>query len=107
VSVRVAGNIVTNSAEMLRYSALSERGAFRAPTFVVADDPASGGLVRLIPDHTAVEVRHQRHNLSTKVRSFIDLPAERFADHQKWRSAGARGRATRAGGQGSSFTSSR
>jgi hypothetical protein len=25
-----------------------------------------------------------RHHLSTKVRSFIDLLAERFARHRKW-----------------------
>ena len=94
--MRVAGNIVTNSAEMLRYLALSGSGVFLAPTFVVADDLASSGLVRLIPNHTPVEfainaIYPHRHNLSTKVRSFIDLLAERFADHQKWMSAGARG----------------
>src|SRR5215469_2621764 len=50
VSVRVAGDIITNSGEMLRALALSGRGVFLAASFLVADDIAAGTLVRLMPD---------------------------------------------------------
>jgi DNA-binding transcriptional LysR family regulator len=37
VSVHVAGNVVTNSRETLRFHALEGQGVFLAPSFVVAD----------------------------------------------------------------------
>jgi DNA-binding transcriptional LysR family regulator len=57
----------------------------------VADDVQSGALVRLISDHRRVEfainaIYPHKHHLSTKVRSFIDLLAERFATHRAWMS---------------------
>jgi DNA-binding transcriptional LysR family regulator len=89
VSARVAGNIVSNSAELLRSLALRGRGVFLAPSFVVVDELAAGSLVRLLPDYRPVEfainaIYPHRHHLSSKVRLFIDLLAERFADHRKW-----------------------
>jgi DNA-binding transcriptional LysR family regulator len=89
VSARVAGNAVSNSAELLRFLALRGRGVFLAPSFVVVDELAAGSLVRLIPDYRPVEfainaIYPHRHHLSSKVRLFIDLLAERFADHRKW-----------------------
>jgi DNA-binding transcriptional LysR family regulator len=89
VSTRVTGNVVSNNAELLRYLALQGRGIFLAPSFVVADELAAGRLVRLIPDHRPVEfainaIYPHRHHLSSKVRLFIDLLAERFADHRNW-----------------------
>jgi DNA-binding transcriptional LysR family regulator len=79
VSVRVRGNLVTS-----------------APTFAVADDLASGTLLRLLPDHRGVEftisaIYPHRHHLSTKVRFFIDLLAERFAAHRAWMDLPRRG----------------
>lgn len=93
-SVRVTGNVVTNSAETLRFLALNSRGLFLAPSFVVADDLAAGRLVRLLAEHRPVEfainaIYPHRHHLSTKVRSFIDLLADRFAEHRKWMSPGS------------------
>lgn len=92
--VRVSGNVVTNSAETLRVLALRGRGLFLAPSFIVADDLAGGRLVPLLPDHRPVEfaisaIYPHRHHLSTKVRSFIDLLAERFAEHRQWMSGGS------------------
>jgi DNA-binding transcriptional LysR family regulator len=89
VSVRVAGNMVSSSAESLRFLTLNGHGVFLAPSFVVAEDLVAGRLISLIPDHRPVEfainaIYPHRHHLSTKVRSFIDLLAERFAEHRKW-----------------------
>jgi DNA-binding transcriptional LysR family regulator len=84
VSAPVSGNVVTNSAETLRFLTLS---------FVVAEDLAAGRLVRLLPDYNPVEfainaIYPHRHHLSTKVRTFIDLLAERFYEHRKWMNPG-------------------
>jgi DNA-binding transcriptional LysR family regulator len=77
-SVRISGNLVTNSGEALRNAAVAGLGVFLAPGFVVADDIAAGRLVRLLPDYLPVEfsmnaVYAHRHHLSAKVRCFIDL----------------------------------
>lgn len=85
--VRVSGNVVTNSAELMRSLALRGDGIFLAPSFMVADDIRSGALRRLLPTHKPVEfainaVYPHRHNLSAKVRGFIDLLGDRFAAHQ-------------------------
>ena len=80
---------MTNSAETLRLLALAGRGIFLAPSFVISDNIASGELVRLLPEHQPAEfainaIYQSRNHLSTKIRSFIDLLAERFAQHRKW-----------------------
>jgi DNA-binding transcriptional LysR family regulator len=66
---------------------------FLAPSFVVANDLAEGRFVRLLPGYQPVEfainaIYPHRHHLSTKVRSFIDLLAERFLKHRKWMDPG-------------------
>jgi DNA-binding transcriptional LysR family regulator len=88
-TVRVHGNFLTSSPEGLMMMALEGRGLFLAPSFMVADELASGALVRVLPERRHVEsaisaIYPHRHNLSTKVRSFVDLLAERFAAHRKW-----------------------
>jgi DNA-binding transcriptional LysR family regulator len=89
VAIRVAGNLMTNSADALRYAALAGQGLFLAPSFVVAEEIRDGRLIRLLRDHLPVEFAinaiypHRRH-LSTKIRSFIELVAERFADQRAW-----------------------
>jgi DNA-binding transcriptional LysR family regulator len=89
VSVRVHGNMVTSSGEMLRLLALGGHGVFLAPAFMVADDLAAGTLVPILPEYRAPEfainaIYPHRHHLSTKVRSFIDLLADRFVQHKEW-----------------------
>jgi len=89
LSVRVSGNLVTSSAETLRRMALGGHGLFLAPTFMIMDELAAETLVPLLPRYRGVEfaidaIYPHRHHLSTKVRSFIDLLAERFARHSKW-----------------------
>jgi DNA-binding transcriptional LysR family regulator len=88
VSVRVSGNLLTNSGETLRAAALAGIGVFLAAGFLVTDDLAAGRLVRLLPDYRPVEfamnvVYPHRHHLSAKVRMFIDLLAQHSADHQR------------------------
>jgi DNA-binding transcriptional LysR family regulator len=89
VSVRVSGNVTTSSGEMLRMLAIGGHGIFLAPTFVVADHIDDGTLVPLLTAYRPVEfainaIYPHRHHLSTKVRSFIDLLADRFQQHRAW-----------------------
>ncbi|HEY0184069.1 MAG TPA: LysR family transcriptional regulator [Rhodopila sp.] len=88
-SVRVSGNLLSNSAEILRFAALNGVGVFLAPSFVVAEDMEAGRLVQLLPEHHPVPfainaIYPHRYNLSTKVRAFLDLLGERFAEHRRW-----------------------
>jgi DNA-binding transcriptional LysR family regulator len=88
-SVRVSGNLLTNSAETLRIAALSGQGVFLAPGFVVADDLEAGRLVPILPEYRPLEFTinaiypHRRH-VSAKVRGFIDLLARRIVEHRRW-----------------------
>jgi DNA-binding transcriptional LysR family regulator len=87
-SVRISGNLTSNSGETLRRAALQGVGISLAPGFLVADDLDAGRLVRLLPEYRPVElamnaVYPHRHHLSAKVRSFIDLLAHHSAEHQK------------------------
>jgi DNA-binding transcriptional LysR family regulator len=87
-SARISGNLVTNSGETLRRAALQGVGVALAAGFLVAGDLESGRLIRLLPDYRPVEmsmnaVYPHRHNLSAKVRSFIDLLARHSAEQQK------------------------
>jgi DNA-binding transcriptional LysR family regulator len=90
-SVRVKGNLVSSSGETIRLMAQRGQGIALAPSFIIVDDLRSGRLVRLLEDFRPVEfvisaIYPHRHHLSAKVRSFIDLLAERFAEHRKWMS---------------------
>jgi DNA-binding transcriptional LysR family regulator len=87
-SVRVAGNLVTNSGETVRTAALQGVGISLAAGFLVADDLEHGRLVRLLPEYRPVEfsmnaVYPHRHHLSAKVRSFIDLLVHHSVEHQR------------------------
>ena len=87
-SVRISGNLVSNSGDMLRTAALQGVGIVLGPGFLVADDLDSGRLVRLLSEYRPVElsmnaVYPHRHHLSAKVRTFIDLLAHHSAEHQK------------------------
>ena len=88
-SVKIAGNVVSNSAETLRYLTVTGRGIFLAPSFVVFEDIAEGRMVRIMPKFDPVEftinaIYPNRSHLPTKVRLFLDLLADRFAEHRKW-----------------------
>jgi DNA-binding transcriptional LysR family regulator len=88
-SVRVSGNLVTTSGEALRLMALGGHGLFLAPSFLIAEEFAAGRLVRLLDNYHPVEfainaVYPHRHQVSSKIRGFLDLTIERFAEHRKW-----------------------
>jgi DNA-binding transcriptional LysR family regulator len=87
-SVRVAGNLITNSGETIREVALDGTAVCLAPGFLVHDDLESGRLVRLLPEYRPVEfsmnaVYPHRHHLSAKVRTFIDMLVHHASEQQK------------------------
>jgi DNA-binding transcriptional LysR family regulator len=87
-SVRVSGNLITNSGETLRTAALQGVGVCMAAGFMVQDDLEAGRLVRLLPEYRPVElsmnaVYPHRHHLSAKVRTFIDMLVHHSAEQQK------------------------
>ncbi|MGP4669531.1 LysR substrate-binding domain-containing protein [Agrobacterium pusense] len=87
--VKIDGNFVSNSAQTLRQLAIEGRGIFLAPSFLVFDDLKEGRLVTNMPDYRGIEFSidvlfPDRNHLPTKVRLFIDLLVERFAEHRKW-----------------------
>ena len=87
-SVRVSGNLISNSGETLRRVTLQGGGVCLAPGFLIADDLDQGRLIRLLPEYRPVEfamnaVYPHRHHLSAKVRTFIDLLARHSAEQQK------------------------
>ncbi|HEY1719918.1 MAG TPA: LysR family transcriptional regulator [Magnetospirillaceae bacterium] len=89
VSQHVSGNLLTSSAETMRYMALQSQGIIFAPSFFAVDDFQSGRLVRLLPDYRGVEfaisaVYPHRHHVSAKVRVFIDMMADYFTSHRQW-----------------------
>jgi DNA-binding transcriptional LysR family regulator len=91
IAVKVSGNVVTNSVELLRTLTAAGHGIYLAPSFLVMDDIKAGRLVRLLPQFPPPElaisaIYPHRHHLSTKVRHFIDLLAERFAELGTWSS---------------------
>jgi DNA-binding transcriptional LysR family regulator len=87
-SVRVSGNLITNSGETLRTAALHGGAICLAAGFLVQDDLEAGRLVRLLPEYRPVEfamnaVYAHRHHLSAKIRTFIDMLAHHSAEQQK------------------------
>jgi DNA-binding transcriptional LysR family regulator len=87
-TVRVSGNLITNSAEMLRRAALDGNGVALMAGFMIQNDLEGGRLVRLLPEYRPVEltmnaVYPHRHHLSAKVRTFIDMLVHHSAEQQK------------------------
>jgi len=87
-TVRVSGNLITNSGEMLRRATLDGAGVSLMAGFMIQDDLDEGRLVRLLPEYRPVEltmnaVYPHRHHLSAKVRTFIDMLAQHSAEQQK------------------------
>jgi DNA-binding transcriptional LysR family regulator len=88
-NVHVSGNLLTSSLELLRVTASKGGGVFMAPCLFIRKDIETGTFVPLMPDYRTVEFGlsamypHRRH-LTAKVRSFIDLLAERVTEHQRW-----------------------
>ena len=86
-AIRVSGNLASASAEILRAAAVKGQGIFLAPAFIIADELEKGHLVSIMPDYRPVElvmsaIYPHRHHLSAKVRGFLDLLAQRIAEHR-------------------------
>jgi DNA-binding transcriptional LysR family regulator len=86
-SVRVSGNLISNSGDTLRMAALQGVGVCLGPGFLIHADLEEGRLVRLLPEYRTVEfamnaVYPHRHHLSAKVRTFIDMLAHQSAEQQ-------------------------
>jgi DNA-binding transcriptional LysR family regulator len=87
-SVRVSGNLISNSGEALRVAALHGHAIALAAGFLIHEDLEAGRLVRLLPEHRPIElsmnaVYPHRHHLSAKVRTFIDMLVHHSAEQQK------------------------
>jgi DNA-binding transcriptional LysR family regulator len=89
VSARVSGKLVTTSITLMRTAAAAGLGLWLCPPFIVSDLLASGALVSLLPDYGTPELEivalyPHRRQLSTKVRLFLDMLVDRFAEEQRW-----------------------
>jgi DNA-binding transcriptional LysR family regulator len=89
VIARVSGNLVTPSITLMRTAAAAGLGLWLCPPFIVSDLLASGALVPLLPDYGTPELEivalyPHRRQLSTKVRLFLDMLIDRFAEEQRW-----------------------
>lgn len=88
-SVRVSGNLVSSSAEILRTALLSGGGVALAAPFVTVEELRNGAVVPLLPDYRPVAFAinavypHRRH-LAATVRTFIDMLVAQFAEDQQW-----------------------
>jgi len=89
VVVRVSGNLVTTSPETMRAVTLAGGGLWLSPPHIVSDLLASGALIPLLTDYRTQELEivalypHRRH-MTAKLRAFIDLLVDRFANQQQW-----------------------
>lgn len=85
--VKAQGNFTANQGQALRMAALAGIGIIMQPEILVADDLAAGRLVRVLPRHAPPErpmhlVWLPERRPSPRLRSFIDLIAERFGDQR-------------------------
>lgn len=83
-TVRVEGNVQTNSSEVVRASVLAGLGICNAPTWLFDQEMARGEIQRVLPDWEAAEVpihlvspRERRH--SAKVKAFAEYVAKTMA----------------------------
>src|SRR5258705_1091182 len=87
-SVRISGNLFSNSGDTLRTAALQGVGICLAPGFLITDDLEAGRLVRLLPQNrpggfSMNAVFSHPHHPSAKGRSLIDLFPPHNAAAQK------------------------
>ncbi len=85
----MSGSLVTSSIAVLRDAALAGRGVWMCPPYIVSDLLASGQLVTLLTDYgrpqmEIVALYPHRRQLSAKVRLFLDLLVDRFAEEEQW-----------------------
>jgi DNA-binding transcriptional LysR family regulator len=89
VRVKVAGCLRANDGEILMQVAIAGHGLAVLPTFLAGDALCARELVPVLLDWEAEPlgihaVYPSRQHLSAKVRTFVDLLAERFAGLPPW-----------------------
>jgi DNA-binding transcriptional LysR family regulator len=87
--VKVATRHRANDGRMLVALAVEGLGVINEPDFIVGPELRAGRLVRVLPEHapprsTIAAVFPSRRLLSTKVRTFVDFLAQRFAGYEAW-----------------------
>jgi len=94
VTARISGSLISSSPETTRAAAVAGIGLMITAPFLIEDLLASGALVPLLPGYRAQQCEinafypHRRH-LAAKVRAFIDMLVDRFAERQRWLDAKA------------------
>jgi len=87
VVAHLAGNLVTTSIIVMRTAALAGRGLWMCPPHLVSDLIASGELVPLLADYGRPEMEvvalyPHRRQMSAKVRLFLDMLVDQFAEER-------------------------
>lgn len=85
VTVHWGSRLRANNGSSLCTAAIRGLGVIAQPTFIVAEALRRGDLVHILPEYSVgpigiYAVYPHRRLLSTKVRSFVDFLARRFAD---------------------------
>jgi DNA-binding transcriptional LysR family regulator len=84
----VSGNLVTTSVVVMRTAAVAGLGLWLCPPYIVSDLLASGSLLPLLPEYGRPEMEivalyPHRRQVSAKVRLFLDMLVDRFAEEQR------------------------
>jgi DNA-binding transcriptional LysR family regulator len=82
-AIRVSGNLRANSINALKSATLLGQGLALAPTFLIEDELRSGALIGVLGDYLQTEyaisaIYPHRHQVTAKVRGFIDLLTKHF-----------------------------
>jgi DNA-binding transcriptional LysR family regulator len=89
VELDLPGTLRSNSVHLLRDYACEAAGIVCLPTFVAADELASGELVPLLGDYELSSfwlsaVYPATHRATVKVKRFVEFIADRFAPEPPW-----------------------
>lgn len=81
--------IKSNNGDVLKAAAVSGAGLVNIPTFITWDEVKAGRLIPLFPEYSASEmslyaIYPSTHNLSGKVRVFIDFLSNSFGPEPYW-----------------------
>jgi DNA-binding transcriptional LysR family regulator len=87
--VAVSGNLRSNSAIALCSAALNDQGLLLTSSFIVADHIKAGRLIPVMGDFLRSEyaieaIYPDRHHLTAKVRTFIDMLVKHFHEQPVW-----------------------
>lgn len=84
-SIQIKGRMKINNGSAVRALLLAGAGVAALSDFLVADDIASGDLVRLLPEYHIAQagiyaMYHEQRLQQVKIRKFIDFLAQRLSD---------------------------